>query len=136
MFNLFKFLFKNKPQIEPKKQELETLYKKMKTTERYKEDRKNFYKIDYRGSWATNYEKEIEFDETQPGLVSRNTFLYFELKEILERNQLEISDDDYMGAVAATLLKDGKRIKEFFRDYENHYSQMEVLYFFVKENYN
>lgn len=116
--------------------EFELIKLEMKKSEFYKKARLSFYKIDHRGSWATNYEDEIEYDNTANYRSTYESYLSLtRINPILEKNGLYISDEDWMGATGWSLWKDNKKLKEFINNNPDGYRAIESLYIYLKENY-
>ncbi len=116
--------------------EFELIKLEMKKSEYYKKTRASFYKIDHRGSWATNYEDEIEYDNTSNYRSTYESYLILtRINPILDKNELYISDEDWMGATGWSLWKDNKKLKEFINNNPDGYRAIESLYIYLKENY-
>lgn len=108
----------------------------MKKSNYYKKARDIFYKVDYRGTWATNYENEVEYDNTSNYRSTYESYLCLtRINPILEKHGLHISDEDWMGATGWSLWKDNKKIKEFVNNNPDGYRAIESLYIYLKENY-
>ena len=70
---------------------------------------------------------------SQPYSVAYDIYLTRKLKTILNKYNLEIKDEDYMGITAYSIYQDREKITEFFNTDE--YSKMEEVYWFIKNNY-
>ena len=70
---------------------------------------------------------------SQPYLVAYEIYLIRKLKTILNKYNLEIKDEDYMGITAYSIYQGREKISEFFNTDE--YSKIEEVYLFIKNNY-
>ena len=128
----FKNIFKKTKSLS----EFELIKLEMKKSNYYNKARNTFYKVDYRGKWATNYENEVEYDNTVNCRSTYESYLCLtRINPILEKHGLCISDEDWMGATGWSLWKDNKKIKEFINNNPDGYRAIESLYVYLKENY-
>ena len=88
----FKNIFKKTKSLS----KFELIKLEMKKSNYYNEARNTFYKVDYRGSWATNYENEVEYDNTVNYRSTYESYLCLtRINPILEKHGLFISDEDF-----------------------------------------
>ena len=64
---------------------------------------------------------------------AKDYFLEMEIKPIIQNNRLKVNDEDYMGATAWSIWKDGLRITEVFCSED--FSKTENLYFYITDNF-
>ena len=127
----FKNIFKKTKSLS----KFELIKLEMKKSNYYNKARNTFYKVDYRGTWATNYENEVEYDNTVNYRSTYESYLRLtRINPILEKHGLFISDEDWMGATGWSLWKDNKKIKEFINNNPDGYRAIESLYLYLEND--
>ena len=120
---LFRFIL-SKLDKNSRELRLHLLYSLMRTTNKYNKERKDFYK---------NKRNDGRIFENGYDRYAKDYFLEMEIKPIIQNNRLKVNDEDYMGATAWSIWKDGLRITEVFCSKD--FSKTENLYFYITDNF-